>query len=149
MAQIRETGRGLVVQDGRLILMERWRDGLHYFSIPGGGVEPGETPEEAAIRELYEELGIRVAVDRKVYEMRTDDALHHIFLCAYNGGEPALHPASPEAAEHAAGDNRFRPRWVKVDELATVPLMYWAPLRPYLVADIPSGFNVETKTITA
>jgi 8-oxo-dGTP diphosphatase len=144
----RETGRGLVIDNGRIILMERWRDGLHYFSVPGGGVESGETPEEAAVRELYEELGIRVSVDRKVYEMHTDEAIHHIFLCEYHGGEPRLQPHAPEIIEHTKGDNRFVPRWVACESVATLPFLYWEPLRADLVEDLTRGFSVETKTIT-
>lgn len=34
------------------------------FALPGGRVDPGETPEEAALRELAEEVGIRVGPDR-------------------------------------------------------------------------------------
>ncbi|MEU0092032.1 NUDIX domain-containing protein [Kribbella sp. NPDC006257] len=40
--------------------IERIRGGLVYFTLPGGRVEPGETAEEAAQREAYEELGVVV-----------------------------------------------------------------------------------------
>ena len=34
--------------------------GVHYWATPGGGVEQGETFEQAAVRELWEETGIRI-----------------------------------------------------------------------------------------
>lgn len=35
------------------------RDGGHFWITPGGGLDEGETPEEAAHRELFEETGLR------------------------------------------------------------------------------------------
>lgn len=46
--------------DGRVLLL-RWRDPVDpvvFWEPPGGGVEPGETPRDAARRELYEETGL-------------------------------------------------------------------------------------------
>ena len=50
----------LIDTDGRVLLAQR-PDGKSMaglWEFPGGKVEPGETPEKALIRELYEELGI-------------------------------------------------------------------------------------------
>ncbi|MEV6281187.1 NUDIX domain-containing protein [Kribbella sp. NPDC051770] len=42
--------------------IERVRAGRRYHTLPGGGVEPGETSAEAAVREAHEELGLIVKV---------------------------------------------------------------------------------------
>jgi 8-oxo-dGTP pyrophosphatase MutT (NUDIX family) len=58
-------GRLLLIDpDGRLLLIhERTDDGAATFWItPGGGLEPGETPQQAAVRETYEETGIEIAL---------------------------------------------------------------------------------------
>jgi 8-oxo-dGTP diphosphatase len=56
----RDRGAAVVIQDGRMLAIAcAPQKGGHF--IPGGGVEPGETPEEAAIRELHEETGLRRA----------------------------------------------------------------------------------------
>jgi ADP-ribose pyrophosphatase YjhB (NUDIX family) len=47
-------------QDGRILLILRTDNG--YWSIPGGGVKPGETIKEAAVREVGEETGIECEV---------------------------------------------------------------------------------------
>lgn len=52
----------IVIRDGK-ILMERLcyknaNNGKEFFSVPGGGIEEGETPEQAALRELKEECGL-------------------------------------------------------------------------------------------
>ena len=53
----------LIDADGRVLLAKRpsGRPLAGLWEFPGGKVEPGETPEAALIRELEEELGIRVA----------------------------------------------------------------------------------------
>jgi len=38
----------VILEDGRIALIERARDGRTYFVFPGSGVETGESPEEAA-----------------------------------------------------------------------------------------------------
>lgn len=50
----------LLVRNGRVALIERHRDGEHYYVAPGGGVELGESRQDAAVREAREELGIDV-----------------------------------------------------------------------------------------
>lgn len=50
-----------VTKDGDLVLIESYRPGYREWSwgVPGGMVEPGETPEKAAARELLEEAGYK------------------------------------------------------------------------------------------
>lgn len=55
-ASPRLTARAVVVRrDGKIAVMYAEAFGL--YSLPGGGVEPGETPEEALVREVAEETG--------------------------------------------------------------------------------------------
>lgn len=50
----------ILLTDHGLAAIERVRSGRRYHTLPGGGVEPGETSAEAAVREAHEELGLIV-----------------------------------------------------------------------------------------
>lgn len=53
----------VVVNDaGEILLLQRADTG--HWSVPAGAVDPGEQPAEAAVRETYEETGIRIEVER-------------------------------------------------------------------------------------
>lgn len=53
------SAKALVVRDGKLLLAKQ-EDGR--WELPGGGVEPGETPTQAVIREVQEECGLTATI---------------------------------------------------------------------------------------
>ncbi|HEX4662723.1 MAG TPA: NUDIX domain-containing protein [Candidatus Saccharimonadales bacterium] len=132
----RDTSRAIVIKDGKVLLMERWRhDGrqqLHYFSIPGGGIEPGESPEAAAERELYEEMVIRVRLVALVATQHEHDRMHYYFLTEHLDGEPRLNPDSEEAARQTIDNNRYQPRWLSVAELRASQTQLFPTYQPLL-----------------
>ena len=100
---------------GRVALLERRRGSETYWVVPGGGIEAGETPEEAAVREVLEELGLTVALERAV--LRRED---QVFFLAYVDGEPALVLGGPESLRVSA-ENQYLPQWVTLREAAELP----------------------------
>lgn len=140
MKSPRHTARGIVIHDGKILLIERWRGRLHYFSIPGGGVEPGETPEQAVLREITEETSCRTTVERPLYRLTTDKgSQHHIFLCTYQSGEAHLPTDSPEY-KNAKPNNRFTPVWRDISKLPDTPFLVWKPIADRLGLDLRNGF---------
>lgn len=59
----------IILQDGKLLLAQRKvREGTLSWQFPAGEVEPGESPEQAAVRETSEEVGLTVHATRLLGE---------------------------------------------------------------------------------
>lgn len=57
-------GAYAVVHDERGVLLAHWREGAYGgWTLPGGGMDPGEHPEQTVVREVAEETGYTVRVD--------------------------------------------------------------------------------------
>ena len=103
----------IVVLDGRVLLVQRRFHGAGSWSTPGGYLDPGESPEAAAVRETAEETGMRT-VDPVVVAISNDvhpDGKHNVTFWV---------SASP-APDTVAGDARL------VDPAETLSVG-WFPL---------------------
>jgi 8-oxo-dGTP pyrophosphatase MutT (NUDIX family) len=74
--------------DGRVLLVRRADD--RRWAMPGGWVDPGETPAQAAVREAFEETGLVVADPQLRHIATTPRSRHYTFECRVAGGELAL-----------------------------------------------------------
>jgi len=64
------TVKGVVIYHNKILVLKRTRpssDGYGYWEFPGGGLEYGETPHQALIRELKEETGLDIHILKPVY----------------------------------------------------------------------------------
>jgi ADP-ribose pyrophosphatase YjhB (NUDIX family) len=104
---------GAIVFDrqGRLLMIQRGHDpGAGLWSIPGGRIEPGETDEQALVRELLEETNLQVMVGRLVGRVRREGPSGTVI-------DIRDYAATVAAGTLCAGDDAADARWVTAAEL--------------------------------
>jgi 8-oxo-dGTP diphosphatase len=109
---------GAVVQDaaGRLLLIQRGHDPHRgRWTLPGGWVEPGETPEQAVVREIKEETGLDVHVGAVAGRVRVPAGVD----IEYDVVDFVCTPLDPDAMP-AAGDDAADVRFVDAAALAAL-----------------------------
>jgi ADP-ribose pyrophosphatase YjhB (NUDIX family) len=109
---------GVAVRDGSLLVVRRGRGpAAGEWSVPGGRVEPGESLHAAVVRELLEETGLEVVVDRFLgWVERISDAHHFVIL------DFAVTPLD-DAVAPVAGDDAAEAAWVPLAELGELRLV--------------------------
>ena len=116
MKQIEVVAAIIVDSENRIFATQRgsgdWKD---WWEFPGGKIEPGETPEQALKREIWEELETRIVVEQFLQTVEWDYPKFHLtmhcFFCHIESGSLTL-------KEHEAA------RWLAPDELDSVQ---WLP----------------------
>ena len=109
----------VILRDGKVFATQRgygaYKD---YWEFPGGKIEPGETAEEALVREIREELDTEIAVEAPFEQVEYDYPEFHLsmqcFLCRVIRGSLVL-----KEHEDAAWLDRERlddVRWLPADE---------------------------------
>jgi predicted acetyltransferase/ADP-ribose pyrophosphatase YjhB (NUDIX family) len=113
-------GVAVVVRGAKLLVMARRLDGREYAVLPGGGIDPGETPEQAAVRELAEECSLHGTAVRRLFDADHGGRAASYVLVDVPEGEPVL--GGPEAQEQSE-DNHFQPLWATEGELPMLGLL--------------------------
>ena len=135
----------VLIEDGRVALIERHRADKHYYVFPGGGADAGETPEQAAIREMEEETGLRVTIRHKVAEIHFDLSVQHYFLVEKVSGE--FGSGTGEEFTDSDPDNPaqgiYIPTWMALAELPEHDNVYPADVAKLAASSISAGWPDE------
>lgn len=141
--QVRLAAYGLVLRDDE-VLLAHWHDrGRSGWTLPGGGVEPGEDPVEGAVREIWEETGYHASIDQLLgidsFIIRAADRhrggrvplqnLRVVYTASIIGGEL-------RAEEHGTTDEA---RWFPVDEVASLRTVSLVGVALRLFAERPAN----------
>ena len=99
--------------DARVLVTRGEWDRGPFFELPGGGGEEGETVEEAVVREIEEEAGLHVRVERLLANVWKDGRQEHYFL---------VRPDGPSGRARLDLEPGFVQEWLPVASLASAPL---------------------------
>ncbi|WP_307844136.1 NUDIX hydrolase [Sanguibacter suaedae] len=141
----------LLDPDGRVLLV-RGHDaddpGRHWWFTVGGGIDPGESVREAAVREVLEETGLQLEVDDLVGPVVTRSAIfdfaresclqHEELFLAHVSGDATLSRARWTALEASFLD---AVEWLSVDELRAVTDEVFPAELPEIVESLRAGWD--------
>ncbi|NLD46989.1 MAG: (deoxy)nucleoside triphosphate pyrophosphohydrolase [Clostridiaceae bacterium] len=102
---------GAAITDGNLVLAAQRSDKMKLplkWEFPGGKIEKNETHQQALMREIYEELGVRIRVDDFLADGYSIMEDKKIILFVYNA---SIVEGIPKAKEHT------QLKWVEIDKI--------------------------------
>ena len=129
---------GLLVHEGRILMVEQGRGEERYWLLPGGGVQFGETLADAVRREFNEELSLRVGVNKllAIVESISPDPAYtkHVVHLVFEVSAP--HDVTPEPSDVKVLKAAF------LDELQLQSIDVRPPITAFLsscVRELPSS----------
>ena len=120
----RVVARAITFINDNVLLIERYRkDGnemLHYFTIPGGGVEEGESFRDAAIRETKEETCCDIEIIKPLEIEDYPGGRCHWFYAKYISGTPSL---GGEEKERNSPDNSYKVVLINIVDIDNINIL--------------------------
>jgi 8-oxo-dGTP diphosphatase len=130
---LRNRGSVVIVDNKQVVLIKRVRDGDVYYVFPGGGIEAGETPGETAVREAFEELGVKVEV-RECLAVVDFLGKQYFYLAEILSGKIGT-GSGEEFLNHSRGT--YEPMWVNINQLPSLDV------RPAEVSERVSSLKIH------
>jgi 8-oxo-dGTP pyrophosphatase MutT (NUDIX family) len=115
----RERAIVIIIQQQKLLVIQRRKMQREYFVLPGGSREMGESPEATAIREIFEETGLKVTLKTKLAAFENYGRFEHYFRADRIEGEVC---AGAELA-HPSPENYYALQWVDLSQLRQLNLL--------------------------
>lgn len=114
-----EVVAAVIVRGGQVFATQRgYGEWQGWWEFPGGKMEPGESPQDALVREIREELDAEISVGRLLETVEWDYPKFHLtmhcFLCSLLSD--SVHLNEHEAAAWLTRDTLHSVKWLPADE---------------------------------
>ena len=138
-----------MIEDDKVALIERFRDRKHYFVFPGGGVNKGETTQEAIIREMEEETGLRVTVKRELAKIHFELSFQVYYLVERASGEFGTGNGEEytEADPDDPNQGIYIPVWMPISKLPEHENIYPIDISELVVRSVNNNWPDEPVVI--
>ena len=115
-----EVVAAIIIRGGSVFATQRgYGDWKGWWEFPGGKIEPGESPQEALVREISEELDAEILVGELLETVEWDypdfHLTMHCFICSLLS--ESLHLNEHEAATWLNLENLRSVKWLPADEI--------------------------------
>jgi 8-oxo-dGTP diphosphatase len=117
--QMEERASAIIINKRHILLIHRIRSGQDYYVFPGGRIEKGENAEEACIREVLEETGLRTAWLQPAFDYANPSRMAHYFFVQTHPGMLTL--GGPEALKRSE-ENRYLLEWIPLVQMGKYDL---------------------------
>jgi ADP-ribose pyrophosphatase YjhB (NUDIX family) len=116
--------RAIITNKNNILVMFRNKHGSKYYTLVGGEVDPGESLEDALLREINEETGLQITSYNEVfYELHKPPYLEqHIYACEVASyDEVKIQSFAEESMMNLMGMNVHKPMWVSFEAFERLP----------------------------
>lgn len=99
-------------------LIKRVREGQEYYVYPGGEIENEESPEQAAVRETFEELGVHISIKDSLGIVNYT-GVQYFFIAEVIGGTFGTGQGKEFSGE-VRDRGAYEPTWIELDNLLSL-----------------------------
>ena len=121
---MRKAARAIIIEDNKMLLMHREKEGHSYYTLVGGKINDNEDKEEALKREVKEETGLDIIECKLVFIEEHPEPYNeqYTYLCKVAPHTKiGLQLTSEEALMNKAGINMHTPLWIEVNHFKNIP----------------------------